>query len=94
VLSQQGASSHVHYGHVRAGQCGKGAARGAGARQQAKKSGRPDIEALPPQWFELDPAAAAAPLGKALRWRYKEGSYWRARERGAWGSCRTLFDAA
>lgn len=63
-------------------------------RQQAKKSGRPDIEALPPQWFELDPAAAAAPLGKALRWRYKEGSYWRARERGAWGSCRTLFDAA
>jgi len=63
------------------------------ARQQAKKSGRPDIEALPPQWFEPDPSAAAAPLGKARRWRYKEGSYWEAREAGSWSSCRRLFDA-
>ncbi|KAK9839445.1 hypothetical protein WJX81_002493 [Elliptochloris bilobata] len=62
------------------------------ARQQAKKSGVPEIEALPPKWFEPDPNAAAAALGKALRWRYKEGSYWSERARGDWSSCRQLFD--
>ena len=62
------------------------------ARQQGKKSGLPEIEALPPQWFEPEPSAAGAALGKALRWRYKEGSYWSARERGDWSGCRQLFD--
>lgn len=62
------------------------------ARQQAKKSGAPEIQALPPLWFEPEPSAAGAALGKALRWRYKEGSYWSARERGDWSGCRQLFD--
>ena len=53
------------------------------------KAGRPDKAAVKAHFFELVAPETAA--GKGLRWRYKPGSYWEARERGDWSSCPDIF---
>lgn len=59
------------------------------ARMAEARAKRADNAAVAPHFFEL--AAADAPLGRALRWRYRRGSYWEARRRGDWSGCRDLF---
>lgn len=55
---------------------------------EVRKS-RADKAPIAPHFFEL--AAPEAPLGKALRWGYRKGTYWEDRRRGDWSECRDLF---
>ncbi|CAL8463373.1 g2907 [Coccomyxa elongata] len=59
------------------------------ARMVEVRASRADKAAVAPHFFEL--AAPDAPLGRALRWRYRDGSYWEARRKGDWSDCRDLF---
>ncbi|KAK9917165.1 hypothetical protein WJX75_001500 [Coccomyxa subellipsoidea] len=62
--------------------------RNASYMAEVRKS-RADKAPIAPHFFEL--AAHEAPLGKALRWRYRKGTYWEDRRRGDWSECRDLF---
>ena len=55
----------------------------------ALKAARPDKAPIAPHFFEL--VAPQAPAGKGLRWRYRQGSYWEAREQADWGTLPRIF---
>lgn len=56
----------------------------------AVKAARPDREPITGRWFEL--VAPDMPAGKGLRWRYRPGSYWEARERADWAGLPVIFE--
>lgn len=55
----------------------------------ALKAARPDKAPIAPHFFEL--VAPQTPAGKGLRWRYRQGSYWEAREQADWATLPHIF---